>query len=87
MSLLKRCTVFNGVPWHGNHALTGDECFAGNSPIHGTELCSVSEAMYSYEKIFEVTGKQNGWTGLRILPLMLFPQQTVKTCGRINTFR
>ncbi|MDR0656914.1 MAG: glycoside hydrolase family 127 protein [Treponema sp.] len=28
---------------------TGDECLAGRSPIHGTELCGIVEAMYSYE--------------------------------------
>ncbi len=38
------------------HHFTGDECLAGQSPIHGSELCSVVEAMYSYEQIFSVTG-------------------------------
>jgi len=28
---------------------TGDECLSGLSPIQGTELCGVAEAMYSYE--------------------------------------
>lgn len=35
---------------------TGDECLAGRSPIHGSELCSVVEAMYSYEQLFSVSG-------------------------------
>jgi len=35
---------------------TGDECLSGDSPIQGSELCSVVEAMYSYEQIFAVTG-------------------------------
>ena len=35
---------------------TGDENLSGNSPIQGSELCSVVEAMYSYEQIFLVTG-------------------------------
>lgn len=36
--------------------ISGDECLAGNSPIRGTELCSIAEAMYSYETLFEITG-------------------------------
>ncbi len=35
---------------------TGDECLAGNSPIRGSELCGVVEAMFSYEHLFSVTG-------------------------------
>ncbi|HWQ74191.1 MAG TPA: beta-L-arabinofuranosidase domain-containing protein, partial [Syntrophomonas sp.] len=35
---------------------TGDECLAGKSPLQGTELCSIVEAMYSYEWIFMLTG-------------------------------
>jgi len=38
--------------WH----FTGDECLAGTSPIQGTELCSVVEAMYSYEHLIRFTG-------------------------------
>ncbi len=34
----------------------GDEVLAGNSPTRGTELCSIVEAMYSYEVLFGVTG-------------------------------
>jgi len=30
---------------------TGDECLAGDSPIRGSELCGVVEAMYSYEQL------------------------------------
>ena len=33
----------------------GDECLSGTSPIHGTELCGVVEAMYSYELLFAIT--------------------------------
>ena len=35
---------------------TGDENLAGDSPIQGSELCGVVEAMYSYEQIFAATG-------------------------------
>lgn len=35
---------------------TGDENLSGDSPIQGSELCSVVEAMYSYEQIFAITG-------------------------------
>lgn len=37
---------------------SGDECLAGTSPIHGTELCGVVEAMYSYEVLFSITGDE-----------------------------
>ncbi len=39
--------------WH----FTGDECLSGTSPIHGSELCSVAEAMYSYEHLIQFTGE------------------------------
>lgn len=35
---------------------TGDECLSGRSPIHGSECCSVTEAMYSYEWLTSITG-------------------------------
>jgi hypothetical protein len=35
---------------------SGDECLAGDSPIRGAELCSVVEAMYSYEQILAISG-------------------------------
>jgi hypothetical protein len=34
---------------------TGDECFAGTSPVQGTELCAVAEYMYSLEHLIEYT--------------------------------
>ena len=44
---------------HGNGVghFNGDECISGNSPVSGTELCGVVEAMYSYEQLFLITGK------------------------------
>ena len=43
---------------HGMAAghFTGDECLSGNSPVQGSELCSVVEAMYSYENLISITG-------------------------------
>lgn len=38
------------------HHFTGDECLMGNSPIQGSELCGVVEAMYSYEWLLSVSG-------------------------------
>ena len=35
---------------------SGDECLAGKSPIQGTELCAVVEAMFSYETLLSITG-------------------------------
>lgn len=35
---------------------SGDENLSGRSPIQGTELCGVVEAMYSYELLFAITG-------------------------------
>lgn len=45
--------------YHGTAAghFTGDECLSGKNPVHGTELCGVVEAMYSYEWLFALTGK------------------------------
>ena len=45
--------------WH----FTGDECLSGKSPIHGSELCSVVEAMYSYEHLIRFTG-ESFWSDL-----------------------
>ncbi len=35
---------------------TGDECVSGDSPVQGSELCSVVEAMYSFEELLAVGG-------------------------------
>ncbi len=44
--------------YHGMAAshFTGDECLSGDSPIQGTELCGVVEAMYSYETLLSISG-------------------------------
>jgi len=40
---------------------SGDECLAGKSPLQGTELCGVVEAMYSYEWLLAFSG-DDYWT-------------------------
>ncbi|MDD3243573.1 MAG: glycoside hydrolase family 127 protein, partial [Eubacteriales bacterium] len=61
--------------YHGTAAghFTGDECLAGNSPIQGTELCGVAEAMYSYEQLFAVTGEANWCDRLEKLAFNALP--------------
>ncbi len=44
---------YHGMP---TGQFTGDECLSGTSPIQGTELCGVVEAMYSYEHLISLTG-------------------------------
>ncbi|MCW5962885.1 MAG: glycoside hydrolase family 127 protein [Bryobacterales bacterium] len=39
-----------------NGVHSGDEHYAGNSPVQGTELCAVVEAMYSYEVLLSLLG-------------------------------
>ena len=40
---------------------TGDECLSGDSPVQGSECCSVAEAMYSFEILLAESG--NGFWG------------------------
>ncbi len=44
--------------YHGTAVghFNGDECLSGTSPIHGSELCGVVEAMYSYEWLLALSG-------------------------------
>ncbi|MGI5959195.1 MAG: beta-L-arabinofuranosidase domain-containing protein [Massiliimalia sp.] len=52
---------------------TGDECLAGDSPIQGSELCSVAEAMYSYEWLFAVSGNPHWLDRLEKLAFNALP--------------
>ena len=47
------------MEYHGTvtGVFTGDECLAGKDPVHGTELCSVVELMYSFELLLKMTGE------------------------------
>ena len=38
------------------HHFSGDECLHGTSPLAGTELCGVVEAMYSFQILFRISG-------------------------------
>lgn len=52
---------------------TGDECLSGNSPIQGSELCSVVEAMYSYEWLYAITGNPFWADKLEVLAYNALP--------------
>lgn len=55
---LAKTMLENLFKYHGMAVghFTGDECVMGDSPVQGTELCSVVEAMYSYEHLLAVAG-------------------------------
>lgn len=55
---------YNGTP---TEMFTGDECLAGLSPIHGTELCAIVEQMYSYEHLFAYSGDSKWAERLEVL--------------------
>lgn len=49
---------------------TGDECLSGLANNQGTELCSVTELMYTCELLYAITKKVSGRRGLKSLRLM-----------------
>lgn len=61
--------------YHGTAAghFTGDECLSGNSPVQGTELYGVDEAMHSYEVLFSITGNEKWLDRLETLAFNAFP--------------
>lgn len=61
---------YNGTPVG---LFTGDECLAGISPIHGTELCAVVEQMYSYELLYAYTGDNKWAERLEVLAFNALP--------------
>lgn len=61
---------YNGTPVG---LFTGDECLAGLSPIHGTELCAVVEQMYSYELLYAYTGDAKWAERLELLAFNALP--------------
>jgi Beta-L-arabinofuranosidase, GH127 len=75
----------NGVSWtfayHGNSfgAVIGDEREAGLSPTRGTELCSVVEAMYSLNYLYQAIGDRefadrSELAAYNALPTMILPR-------------
>ena len=52
---------------------TGDECLSGLSPIQGTELCAVTEQMYSYEILYAFTGEKKWAERLELLAFNALP--------------
>ena len=61
---------YNGTPIE---LFTGDECLAGLSPIHGTELCAVVEQMYSYELLYAYTGDKKWAERLEVIAFNALP--------------
>lgn len=61
---------YNGTP---TELFTGDECLAGLSPIHGTELCAVVEQMYSYELLYAYTGDKKWAERLEVIAFNALP--------------
>ena len=55
---------------------TGDECLAGKSPLQGTELCGVVEAMYSYEWLLALSGDDYWADRLEMLAFNALPATT-----------
>ena len=52
---------------------TGDECLSGSSPVQGSELCGVVEAMYSYEWLTLLTGDGKWGDALEALAFNALP--------------
>ncbi len=61
---------YNGTVFGG---FTGDECLSGISPIQGTELCSITEQMYSYEHLFAYSGDNKWAERLEVLAFNALP--------------
>ncbi len=67
--------LFYLMKYHGQAPghFSGDECLAGTSPIHGAELCSIAEAMYSYEVLQSVSGSSEWGDALERLAFNSLP--------------
>ncbi len=61
---------YNGTVYE---SFTGDECLAGISPSHGTELCAIVEQMYSYELLYAYTGDAKWAEKLEVLAFNALP--------------
>ena len=68
--LLELLRKYHWMP-HGH--FTGSECLAGMSPIQGSELCGVVEAMYSEEWLLALTGEPEWGDWLETLAYNALP--------------
>src|SRR5262249_49879805 len=64
-----------------------DECLAGTSPLQGTELCTVVEALYSLEHLVAFTGDPffaDRWEQIayNALPVTLYPDLWSHQCDQ-----
>ena len=66
------------IKYHGamSGAINGDECFAGLSPNHGSELCSIVEFMYSLEILSQIDGTNKYQEQLERLCFNALPSAT-----------
>src|SRR3546814_4757980 len=55
---------------------SGDEDLHGNAPTQGIELCSITESMFSLEKIIAVTGDVRYMDALERMTFNALPTQT-----------
>ena len=69
-AMLEKLRKYHSTPY--GH-FTGDECLAGDSPIQGTELCGVVEAMFSAELLLAATGDAQWGTYLENLAYNALP--------------
>lgn len=68
--MLKVLTERHGTAYRH---FTGDECLSGTDPVQGSELCSIVEAMYSYEWLAAVTGEAKWGDCLEALAFNALP--------------
>lgn len=66
---------------------SGDEDLHGNDPTQGVELCAIVEAMYSMEKIIEMTGEIIYMDALERMTLNALPTQTTDDYGMKQYFQ
>jgi uncharacterized protein len=77
-----RSAVFAGIEkYDHNHGqaggrFSGDEHLSGKSPVHGTELCSVVEYMFSLEELYAIFGDNKLADRLELLTYNALPGTT-----------
>ena len=71
--ILKTLNKYHGAV---TGAINGDECLAGLSPNHGSELCSIVELMYSLEVLSKIDGTSKYQEQLERLCFNALPSAT-----------